>query len=182
MKAFVAMAILLLFPILASQPAAATSPCMPIYIVYYSDSTWTIDLHLRGGTPPLDHVWYWSPWNGTFESISPHVGRVPTPVERVTFTDREGNRNLSASDALHVWDGNRSLTNFTIATGTGPSTLDSRLDLRLEIGYAEPCGPPVPWWYVIFLEPVGVLMVALVLVLVVLLLVLVHRRRRSRAR
>ena len=140
--AFAAGAILLLSLVLGGPPAEATSPYLPAYTVAYADSAWTITLNLREGILPLGHLWYWSSWNGTFESIEPHVGRLPTPQERVTFTDRDGDRNLSFDDALHVWDGNGSLANLTVAVGASTPAFDARVDLRLEPGYAEPCGPP----------------------------------------
>ena len=120
-------------------PAGATTPCPPMeYSVAYAAPVWSVtvlnDLPWR-----LDGMWYWSPWNGSYESLADHVDRPAGEVERVTLQDRDGSGNLSRSDEIQAWDGPRGLQMLQLAVGPNASALGMQWGIRLEDGYRFLC-------------------------------------------
>src|SRR3972149_1611588 len=108
---------------MGAGPAGATTPCPPMeYSVAYAAPVWSVtvlnDLPWR-----LDGMWYWSPWNGSYESLADHVDRPAGEVERVTLQDRDGSGNLSRSDEIQAWDGPRGLQMLQLAVGPNASAL-----------------------------------------------------------
>ena len=157
--------------------ASASTHCLPMgYSVTYASPSWTVLVDYAPAAP-LNVTWYWSWWNGTFESFVGHAGRPPTSFEPVTLDDVDGNGALSASDRIRIWDDSQSLRNATVAWYGDASRVGYTEGLPLSDGHRYGCsGGPLPLWE----DPIVLLGVSVVAVAVVAVIAGIVLSRRSR--